>query len=172
LFVGTLQPRKNIARIVQAYRLWRDQHPGEDAGLVLAGRQGWLFDPVWVQGLEGVHLLGYIDDADKAALYAGALALVFPTLYEGFGFPVLEAMRAGTPVIASTTSSLPELAGEAGLLVDPLAVEAIAAAMGRISDDDSLRLSLREKGYAQVSTFTWERAAEQTMAALEAAGKA
>ncbi len=171
LFIGTLQPRKNIARIVQAYRLWREHHPHDSAALVLAGGQGWLFDPAWVQGVEGVILPGYVDDADKGALLAGALALVFPSLYEGFGFPVIEAMHAGTPVIASDTSSLPELVGDAGLLVSPLDVEAIAAAMGHLTDDAVLRPALREKGYAQAVTFTWERAARQTLAALEAAGK-
>ncbi len=171
LFVGTLQPRKNIARIVQAYRLWRERHPHDSAALVLAGGQGWLFDPAWVRGVEGVILPGYVADADKGALLAGALALVFPSLYEGFGFPVVEAMHAGTPVIASDTSSLPELVGDAGLLVNPLDVEAIAAALGHITDDAVLRLALREKGYTQAATFTWERAARQTLAALEAAGK-
>lgn len=170
LFIGTLQPRKNIGRIVQAYRLWREQHPSDTAALVLAGGKGWLFDPAWVRGVEGVHLPGYVEDADKSAFLAGALALVFPSLYEGFGFPVIEAMHAGTPVIASDTSSLPELVGDAGLLVNPLDVEAIAAAMGRLSDDDRLRQSLREKGYTQAAKFAWEQAARRTMAALEVAG--
>jgi glycosyltransferase involved in cell wall biosynthesis len=139
LFVGTLQPRKNIARIVQAYARWKAANPDDRAGLALAGGKGWLFDEAWVQGADGVHLTGYVDDADKGVLYAGALALVFPSLYEGFGFPVLEAMHCGTPVIASSTSSLPELVGDAGLLVDPLDVDDIAAAMGRIASDVRLR---------------------------------
>ena len=126
LFLGTLQPRKNIARIVQAYSRWRAAHPDDPAALVLAGGQGWLYDPAWTAGVDGVILPGYVDDADKGALYAGALALVFPSLYEGFGFPVLEAMHCGTPVICSNTSSLPELAGDAALLVDPLDVDAMA----------------------------------------------
>ncbi|MBI5666776.1 MAG: glycosyltransferase family 4 protein [Chloroflexi bacterium] len=171
LFIGTLQPRKNIARIVQAYRLWRKRHPGNSAGLVLAGGQGWLFDPTWVQGVEGVYLPGYVDDTDKGALLAGALALVFPSLYEGFGFPVVEAMHVGTPVIGSNTSSLPELVGDAGLLVDPLDVEAIAAAMGRLSNDEVLRQSLSQKGHVQAAKFTWKRAAEQVLDALESAAK-
>lgn len=171
LFIGTLQPRKNIARIAQAYRLWRDQHPKDSAGLVLAGGKGWLFDPAWVQGVDGIYLPGYIDDADKGALLAGALALVFPSLYEGFGFPVIEAMHAGTPVIASSTSSLPELVSGAGLLVNPLDIEAIAAAMSRLSDDETLRQSLRETGYTQAAKFTWEQAAHRTMEALEFAAR-
>lgn len=167
LFVGTLQPRKNIPRIVQAYARWRAAHPGDDAALVLAGGQGWLYDPAWVDGVEGVMLTGYVDEADKGALYAGALALVFPTLYEGFGFPVVEAMHSGTPVLCSTTSSLPELVGDAALLVDPLDVEAIAAAMGRLATDAALRDRLRQRGQLQAQRFTWDAAAAATLEALE-----
>ena len=93
LFLGTLQPRKNIARIVQAYQTLARRSADDADGLVLAGGQGWLYDPAWTAGVDGVILTGYVDDADKGALYAGALALVFPSLYEGFGFPVLEAMH-------------------------------------------------------------------------------
>ncbi len=167
LFIGTLQPRKNISRLVQAYTLWRKQHPKDPTALVLAGGKGWLYDPAWVSGVEGIQLTGYIDDDDKGALYAGAVALVFPSLYEGFGFPVLEAMHCGTPVIASNTSSLPELVGDAGLSVDPLNIETIAAAMSRFSDDDSLRETYRKRGYEQVKKFTWETAASQLLSAFE-----
>jgi glycosyltransferase involved in cell wall biosynthesis len=167
LFIGTLQPRKNIARIVQAYALWREGHPGADTGLVLAGGKGWLYDDSWVRGIDGVHLTGYIDDTDKGALYAGARALVFPSLYEGFGFPVLEAMLCGTPVIASTTSSLPELVGDAGLSVDPLDVEAIAGALERIASEDALCAQLRRRGAEQAKKFTWETAAQKALEALE-----
>jgi glycosyltransferase involved in cell wall biosynthesis len=169
LFLGTLQPRKNVAVIVQAYQRWRAANPHDRAELVLAGGKGWLYDDRWAEGLPGVHLPGYVDDTDKGALYAGALALVFPSLYEGFGFPVLEAMHCGTPVITSSTSSLPELAGDAALLADPLDVDAIVQYMTRLSSDDALRQWLRERGYAQVKQFTWGHAAEQTMQALEAA---
>ncbi len=169
LFIGTLQPRKNIARIVQAYAQWRESRPDTDIGLVLAGGKGWLFDAAWVQGVDGVHLTGYIADADKGALYAGALVLVFPTLYEGFGFPVVEAMLTGIPVIASNTSSLPELVGKAGLLVDPCDVRAIATAMDMLTWHRELRQELQMKGYYQAARFTWDAAAEQVMSALEAA---
>ncbi len=171
LFLGTLQPRKNIAVIVQAYQRWRSANPDDPAGLVLAGGKGWLYDDQWAEGLPGVHLPGYIDAADKGALYAGALALVFPSLYEGFGFPVLEAMACGTPVITSSTSSLPELAGDAALLVDPLEVGAITNKMTRLSANDELRALLREKGFAQARRFSWERAAQQTLALLEEAAR-
>jgi glycosyltransferase involved in cell wall biosynthesis len=161
LFLGTLQPRKNIARLVQAY-----QQAKVDAALVLAGGQGWLYDPSWVAGVPNVHLPGYVDDADKGALYAGARALAFPSLYEGFGFPVLEAMLCGTPVLCSNTSSLPELAGDAALLVDPLDVNAIADGLRRLNDDAALRDDLRARGYAQAAKFTWEQAARDILESL------
>ncbi len=169
LFVGTLQPRKNIARIVQGFARWRAGQPGTDVALVLAGQRGWLYDPEWAVGAEGVVLPGYVADEDIAALYSGAQALVFPTLHEGFGFPVLEAMRCGTPVITSSLSSLPEVAGDAALLVNPRDVEAIAGAIGRLLADDALRANLIDQGYRQAAQFTWERAAHQTIRALESA---
>ncbi len=172
LFIGTLQPRKNIARIAQAYAHWWSGHQSNGVGLVLAGRKGWLYDEAWVAGIPNVYLPGFVDDTDKGALYAGALALVFPSLYEGFGFPVIEAMHCGTPVITSSTSSLPELAGEAAILVNPAETYMIADALEDIASNEMLRQSLHNKGYAQAARFTWERAAEETMAALEFVGKA
>jgi glycosyltransferase involved in cell wall biosynthesis len=171
LFVGTLQPRKNIARIVQAYACWRSTQSAPDVALVLAGQQGWLYDPQWTAGVDGVILPGYVDDADVAALYSGALALLFPTLHEGFGFPVLEAMRCGTPVITSATSSLPEVAGYAALLVNPRNVDEIAQTIERLLTDQTLRADLVARGYRQAAKFTWQRAAEQTLAVLEAAAR-
>jgi glycosyltransferase involved in cell wall biosynthesis len=168
LFIGTLQPRKNIARIVQAYAQWRHRSSTmQEVALVLAGQQGWLYDPSWISGVEGVILPGYVDDDDVAALYSGALALIFPTLHEGFGFPVLEAMRCGTPVITSTTSSLPEVAGDAALLVNARDTGEIAAAIGRIVSDEALRAGLITKGQQQTETFTWMRAAKQTLHVLQ-----
>ena len=167
LFLGTLQPRKNIAVIVQAYQRWRSANPDDTAELVLAGSKGWLYDDKWAEGLPGVHMPGYIDDADKGALYAGALALIFPSLHEGFGFPVIEAMHCGTPVITSNTSSLPELGGDAALLVDPLNVGAITNTMTRVSANEAQQQLMIEKGYTQATNFTWERAAEQVMQILE-----
>ncbi len=171
LFLGTLQPRKNIAVIVQAYQRWRSANPDDDAELVLAGNKGWLYDDTWAEGLPGVNLPGFIDDADKGALYAGALALVFPSLYEGFGFPVIEAMHCGTPVITSNTSSLPEVAGAAGLLVDPLNVGALVDKLTRVAGNPEQRQVMRDAGYQQAARFTWEQAAEQTMTALETAAQ-
>ena len=166
LFIGTLQPRKNIARIVRAFALWQQAHPHDDTALVLAGGKGWLFDERWLAGISRIHLTGYIAESDKAGLLRGALALVFPSLYEGFGFPVLEAMHCGTPVIASRTSSLPELVGDAGLLVDPQDTAAIAAAMSQYSDSPPLRQQMTARGYVQAQRFSWQRTAQQVLDAF------
>ncbi|MCY4063281.1 MAG: glycosyltransferase family 1 protein [Chloroflexi bacterium] len=170
VFLGTLQPRKNIGRIVKAFRRWQREHDDGNIALVLAGAEGWLFDASWLEGARNIIVTGYIDEADKGSLLAGAIALVFPSLYEGFGFPAVEAMHCGTPVIASETSSLPELVGDAGLLVDPLNVPAIAEAMGRCSDDAALRKLLIKRGYRRAKQFTWDAAAQQVMAAFDGLG--
>lgn len=159
LFIGTLQPRKNIQGIVDAFAGWRRQAADRKTGLVLAGGKGWLFEDRWLAGAENVKMLGYIDERDRGALLSQALALVFPSFYEGFGFPVVEAMICGTPVIASNSSSLPELVGEAGLLVDPGDTAAISAAMQRYSSDANLRDSMIRRGKQQAAKFTWGRAA-------------
>lgn len=174
LFLGTLQPRKNIAGLVTGYRRFCQQHPDDGIGLVLAGGQGWLYDPAWVTEPDGsptpgVILPGYVDDADKGALYAGARAFVLPSLYEGFGFPVLEAMHCGTPVLCSGTSSLPELAGDAARLIDPTApdaADALADGLARLAFDEAYRADLIERGRQQVKAFTWDRAADQVLAAF------
>ena len=166
LFVGTLQPRKNIKRLVQAFARWQAAQNDDETALVLAGGKGWLFEDKWLEGARNVRLTGYIDEADKAGLLRGAIALVFPSLYEGFGFPALEAMHAGTPVIASKTSSLGEIVTDAGLLVDPLRVTDIAAAMSRCSADEMLREELIQRGRQRAQRFTWEAAAEEVMQAF------
>jgi glycosyltransferase involved in cell wall biosynthesis len=168
-FVGTLQPRKNIERLVQAFAKVRADHP--DVGLALAGGRGWLFNPAWTAGVKGVHLLGYITEAEKGALLNGSIGLVFPSLYEGFGFPVLEAMHTGTAVITANTSSLPELAGDAALLVDPLDIDSIADAMRRLLNHDTLRANLIASGQAQAAKFTWDACARETLSALEEAAR-
>ncbi len=172
LFLGTLQPRKNLAVIIAAWRRWRAANPQDPAALVLAGGHGWRFDARDHAGLEGLHLPGYIADEDRGALYAGALALLFPSLHEGFGFPVLEAMHCGTPVITSNSSSLPELAGDAALLVEPSDVAAIARQMERLLQDAALRTRLVHAGRARAAQFTWERAARYTLRALQDAAEA
>jgi glycosyltransferase involved in cell wall biosynthesis len=165
LHVGTLQPRKNLLRLIQAV----DRQPST-VTLVLAGRAGWLSGPILAaaraQG-DRVRVLDYVPAEDLAGLYSGARAFVFPSLYEGFGFPVLEAMACGLPVICSDTSSLPEIAGDAALRVNPLDTNALAEALARLWMDDSLRAALIEKGYTQVRKFSWVKAARETLAVLE-----
>ncbi len=170
LFLGTLQPRKNISRLVQAFTRWQHDEVDNEIALVLAGGKGWLFEEGWLSGARNVRLAGYIDEADKAGLLAGSIALVFPSLYEGFGFPAIEAMHAATPVIASKTSSLGEIVADAGLLVDPLSVAEIAEAMSRCSTDEPLRRKLILRGRQRAGRFTWAAAAGQVMQAIAALG--
>jgi glycosyltransferase involved in cell wall biosynthesis len=180
LYVGTLQPRKNLARVIDAFaRLAGNPALAptlSDVQLVLAGKRGWLYDDLFAQvtrlGLASrVVFPGYIEDTDLPALLGGALALVFPSLYEGFGIPVLEAGACGVPVITSNTSSLPEVAGDAALLVDPHDVDAIADAMLRIATDAELRAELDRRGQENVKRFSWEKCARETLAVLEEAAK-
>jgi glycosyltransferase involved in cell wall biosynthesis len=117
-----------------------------------------------------VRLLGYVEDAQLPALYSGARVFVFPSLYEGFGIPVVEAMACGTPVVSSTTTCLPEVCGDAALLVDPQQTEAIAVAMQRLVDDESLRQTLTARGLERAGRYTWESATELTWQALQRAG--
>ncbi len=176
LHVGTLQPRKNLERLIEA--VMQSGHAKQSAArLVLAGRAGWLSEPiVALARARGVRLLDYVPDDDLAGLYSGAAAFVFPSLYEGFGFPVLEAMACGAPVICSNTSSLPEVAGDpstrsgwsAALLIDPLDTRAMASAIERVLTDVDLRASLIARGFEQIQKFSWEKAARETLAVLEA----
>ncbi len=161
LTVGTMQPRKNHLGLVRAWA--RVEAAGT---LVIAGGKGWAYDAVYEEvarlGIaERVIFAGYVDDADLPALYRTADVFAFPALYEGFGLPVLEAMACGTPVVTSNVSSLPEVAGEAALLVDPLDVDALAAAIAHLLGDTALRGSLRAKGLARAQAFSWQRAAAQ-----------
>jgi glycosyltransferase involved in cell wall biosynthesis len=172
LYVGTLQPRKNLQRVVQAFGRICGRPGLADVQLVLAGKQGWLYESLFEQvtreGMgERVIFPGYIPDADLPALFSAATAFVFPSLYEGFGIPVLEAGECGVPVITSNTSSLPEVAGDAALLVDPHDVDAIADAMYRLVTDPELSAELRRRGHENVKRFSWEKCARETLAVLE-----
>jgi glycosyltransferase involved in cell wall biosynthesis len=166
LYVGKIQPRKNLVRVIEALHRVRSEH-GE-LHLVIAGAGGWMNRDIEATiarlGLSRhVHFTGWIHD-DLTALYNLADMVVFPSLYEGFGFPVLEAMACGTPVVTSRTSSLAEVAGEAALLVDPASVEAIAEAIGRLLADVELRDHLATAGLARAAEFTWTRCAAETRA--------
>jgi glycosyltransferase involved in cell wall biosynthesis len=169
LFVGTLEPRKNLTTLLQAYALLRAEGQGNDVKLVVAGRTGWLYADIFAAvktlALDGaVIFTGFVDDEDLPDLYRGAQAFVFPSFYEGFGLPILEAMASGVPVITSTTASMPEVAGDAAMLVDPRDPEAIAAAIAQVLAEDHLRQTMIQKGLARAKRFTWERVAEQTLA--------
>ena len=171
LFVGTLQPRKNLSRLIQAYAFLRArQHIAWD--LLLVGQAGWasqsLHELTAALGLvDHVHFLAYVEDAIMPAFFAAAQFFCFPSLFEGFGLPVLEAQSYGVPVMTANNSSLPEVAGDAALLVDPTDVDAIANAMLRLSQDEELRQHLIRAGYENVKRFSWEQAAAQTLAVLE-----
>lgn len=166
IHVGTLHPRKNVGRLLDAFERLRHSQ----LQLVLAGNPGWLSEDLVARARSmgaRVRLTGHVAQADLPALLSGAQALVMPSLYEGFGFPVLEAMACGTPVVASDASSLPEVAGDAALLVDPHDTDALAEALERTLTDDDLRDALRRQGIEQAQKFTWQRAAQQTLAVLE-----
>lgn len=169
LYLGTLQPRKNLARLVEAFVAADVAHH-----LVLAGKRGWLAQMIEeaVASLPPaaaarVHLTGFVDEADKAALISGADGLLYPSLHEGFGFPVVEAQLCGTPVLCADSSSLPEVAGAGALLVDATDTEALTAAIERLAGDEVLRSRLVDAGRVNAQRFTWERAAEQVLASLE-----
>lgn len=168
--IGTVQPRKNYARLIEA--LARLRAEGHDLTLVIAGGKGWLDDPIYetldtLQLRDQVRFIGFADDGDLPALYSEALCLAFPSLYEGFGLPILEAMACGTPVITSNVSSMPEAAGDAALLIDPYDVNALTDALRRIMEDSTLRDALVQRGYAQAARFSWEAAARQLLAVYE-----
>jgi glycosyltransferase involved in cell wall biosynthesis len=167
LFVGTLEPRKNIIRIVQAFERVADSHP--DLTLVLAGKLGWHTAEI-VAAMESspmrprIRHLGFVSEAEKWTLLRNCEMLVYPSLYEGFGLPVLEGMVAGAPVITSNLSSMPEVAGDAALLVNPTSVDAIAGAIEQLASDTNLAAHLRRLGPIQASAFTWRNTAESTCA--------
>jgi glycosyltransferase involved in cell wall biosynthesis len=170
LFVGSLTQRKNIARSLQAFAQLAPSFP--DLRFVIAGPRSWKGTPVESLVAElGLHervfLTGPVTDSDLPLLYNGARVFVFPSLYEGFGLPPLEAMACGVPVVTSNVSSLPEVVGEAALLVDPLDVDAIASAMLRLLSDPILAADLHQKGVDQAARFTWEHTSRETLSVYQ-----
>ncbi len=164
LTVGTVQPRKNYPRLIEALAQLRSRLP--ELHLVIAGGRGWLDDPVYqtidtLNMRDHVHLTGFVDEADLPALYSAATCFAFPSLYEGFGLPVLEAMACDTPVVTSTVSSLPEVAGDAALLVDPYDTEAVAEAVERLVSQSALREDLQWRGREHIKRFTWAASAQR-----------
>ncbi|MDP3998022.1 MAG: glycosyltransferase family 1 protein [bacterium] len=168
LFVGTLQPRKNIVRLIEAFSTLGPKL----YTLVVVGKPGWLYEEIYeapkkFKVEDRVKFLDYVPDEDLPALYQNALCFVLPSLYEGFGLPVLEAMHYGCPVVTSNVSSLPEAAGDAAIMVDPESTESIKEGIEKVLGDKSLREKLVKKGYEQVKKFSWEKCARETLKVLE-----
>ena len=166
LSVGTVQPRKNYSRVIAALADVRAS--GLDLRYAIAGGKGWLEDEmqrtIAATGMDDcVHILGYVDDEDLPALYSGSRMLLMPSLYEGFGLPLLEAMACGAPVITSNVSSLPEVAGDAAILIDPTDSAALRDAIIAVETEPNMREQLVEKGYRQAKRFTWRRSATQLL---------
>jgi glycosyltransferase involved in cell wall biosynthesis len=167
LFVSTIEPRKNLPTLLRAYRRLRDNYKS-DAVLAIAGSRGWLFEEVdkviaELKLEDAVRFLGNVPNEELVYLYNAAKLFVFPSFYEGFGLPPLEAMACGTPVIVSNVSSLPEVVGDAGMLINPEDVEGLTVAMWRVLSDETLRQELRTKGLKRAQIFSWERAARETL---------
>lgn len=170
LFVGNYNPRKNLERLIRSFdRLVEEEYfPYE---LVIAGGQGWKFDPTraltGVKHKEAICFIGYVPDEDMPLLYSAATLFAFPTLYEGFGIPVLEAQKCGVPVLTSNTSALPDTAGEAAFLVDPYDEQSIENGMRQLLIDQNLRKNLIEKGYRNAERFSWETSARKLNVIIE-----
>ena len=175
LSLGSIQPRKNLVRLVEAYLcLRRIRRDSKLPQLVLAGKRGWLDSETFhAADREGcgrdILFTGYVPERDLPALYSGAISFVYPSFFEGFGLPVVEAMQCGVPVIAGNQTSLPEVVGEAGLLFDPFDTKALSDALTRVIDDSELRKLLSEKGLRRAKNFSWRTTAQQTLRAYEEA---
>jgi glycosyltransferase involved in cell wall biosynthesis len=173
LSVGSDMPRKNLLRLARSFAIMRDR----SHHLVLAGlhateaKKRILAEAAAAGAQDRIRFLDYVRDEDLPVLYSGATLFCYPSLYEGFGLPVLEAMACGTPVVASNTTSLPEVAGQAAILVDPTDCEELAAALDLVLDDTRRRESMRAAGLKQVASFSWERAAQETWSVLQGAVK-
>ena len=166
LAVGTLSPRKNFTRLIQAYKNLLKKHP--DVHLVIVGGKGWDFEST-LENIdpEKVHLVGYIEGEDLADVYNLAEMFVFPSLYEGFGIPLVEAMSCGCPVVASNNSSIPEVCGEAAILIDPYSIGSIENAMHEILSSAALRNDLIQKGLEQSKEFSWQESAQTIKSLLQ-----
>ncbi|MCL5291368.1 MAG: glycosyltransferase family 4 protein [Actinobacteria bacterium] len=174
LYTGTLEPRKNLPLLIEAYNLCCKRDRSLDYRLIVAGKKGWLYDEVFkrvneLKLADKVTFIGYVADQDLPALYSGAEVFVYPSVYEGFGFPVIEAMACGTPVICSNTSSLPEVAGDGALLFDPSDKEQLADLIMAPVNDNELRRNLVKKGFKNAERFSWAKTAAETLQVYERA---
>ena len=178
LSLCSIQPRKNLVRLIEAYSLLRQSRPeGKLPQLVLAGKRGWLdSDTINAaeQNARGNEILftGYVADRDLPALYSGATCFVYPSYFEGFGLPILEAMQCGAPVVAGNRTSIPELVSDAGLLFDPFDTQALAEALKRMLDEPDYRAALKAKGLTRSAEFSWRTTAQLTLKAYERAFEA
>jgi glycosyltransferase involved in cell wall biosynthesis len=171
LALGGLDPRKNIARVLQSFKKFRQRSKSDHqlviVGLPESGQRLFSRIAMEMEIAEQVVFAGFVPEEDLVALYNGAEAFLYPSLYEGFGLPVLEAMACGTPVIASTAGSIPEIAGEAALLIEPKDIEALALAIEQVVTDQALRRELIARGFEQVKKFSWEKAARELLTVYE-----
>lgn len=170
LFVGNFNPRKNLERLIQSFDMLKEQGDVVQ-NLVIAGEQGWKFNKTnalaEIKHKGNIHFCGFVADEDMPTLYSAADLFVFPTLYEGFGIPVLEAQSCGTPVLTSNCSSLPEVAGSGAVYVEPYSVASIAEGMKRVLRDENLRQEMISLGLANVKRFSWESSAERLQEIVE-----
>jgi glycosyltransferase involved in cell wall biosynthesis len=166
LCLSTLEPRKNIAGIIDVYLAWQES-TRVDVGLVIAGKEyPGIFNETRIKKHPNIHLTGFIEEEDKALLYQHALAFLYPSFYEGFGLPVLEAMQCGAPVITSDATSMPEVAGDAAILVNPNEPKELKKALHEVYRDEKLREELRQKGFAQAEKFSWQKAAREFLESI------
>ena len=169
LYVGTLQPRKNITTLIYAFALFHKENP--DYKLIIAGKKGWLYEQIFSLAHKlkidhAVHLVGYVSDQEKMYLYSKAMCFVLPSLYEGFGLPILEAFSASCPVICSNVSSLPEVGGSAAIYFDPKQANSLVDKLRNLEQDLKLRHECVERGEIQAKKFSWEHCAESTLQIL------
>jgi glycosyltransferase involved in cell wall biosynthesis len=172
LFLGTLEPRKNIESIIKAFELLTTNYKLPTINLKIAGKKGWLYEHLFElvensKVKDRIKFIGYVAEEDKAELYTNAKLFIFPAYYEGFGLPPLEAMSYGCPVVVSNSSSLPEVVGDAGILVNPYNISEIAQAMKEILSDEELRNDLIAKGLKRAEMFSWEKTARETLEIFE-----
>ena len=174
MYLGTLEPRKNLIGLIKAFEKVKEKMPAYK--LVIAGAKGWLYEDIlktaqkW-KCFADIYFPGFVEEEDKPALYNLADLFVYPSFFEGFGFPPLEAMACGVPTIVSDSSSLPEAVGRAALMVNPWQVDDLTQAIEIVLKDKTLQEKIKKQGLAQAQNFSWTRCAQQTLKVFENVGK-